>query len=202
MILKPISAKPDLKRDTVHLSFDIGPSPVEMHMRGAIAWPEGGIPGIALVAGFDIKTEHIWIFDDYLFITFEPLFIKNRNKEVGLQLFLRDIWVKYGCNTLFYAAQPEIHQLYSRQVYRDEILRPIGISFIKAPYTDDKIADDNIKARVALKTIHWSAQSDLEQQRADENSRGRHALRTLVAGFEYLPWHDWTKEEKIKEYYL
>lgn len=202
MFPQPLSATPDLKRDTVRLSFDIGPSPIDMYVRGAVAWPVGKTPGMALVAGFDIKTEHIWIFDDYVFLTYYPLFAKNKGWEVGLQLFLRDIWIQYGCNALFYASDPETHQLFSRQVYRDEILKPLNISFIKVPYTDDKIADNNIFSRTDLKTIHWSAQSDLEQQRADENSRGRHALRTLVAGFEYLPWHDWTKEEKIKEYFL
>lgn len=201
MIIKPITAVPNPKRDTVRLSFSSS-YPVEMYIRGAVAWPQGSIPGMALIAGQDIKTGHIWIFDDYMFLTFEPLFIKNMNLEVGLQLFLREIWIKYGCNKLFYYSDPETHQFYSRQVYRDELLRPLGMSFIKVPYTDDKVADDNIKSRVALKTIHWSSQSDLDDDVKNPDSRARHALRTLVAGYEFLPWRDWTKEEKIKEYYL
>ena len=202
MIPKPITAVPNLRRDTVRLSFDIGPSPVEMYIRGSVAWPEGKIPGMALVAGQDIQNRHIWVFDDYQFLTVEPLFIKNRSRDIGLSLFLRDIWMRYGCNRLFYEADTLVHQFYSRQVYRDGILRPIGTAFIKVPYKDENITDDNVKTRVELKTLHWSLQSDLDAENKNPDSPARHALRTLVAGFEYLPWRDWSKTEELKEVYI
>lgn len=201
MILQPISAKPDLKRDIVRLSFDIIP-PVEMVMRAAIAWPLEGIWGIAVVAGWGIQSHEITIFEDYPFITVEPIFIKSANKDVGLQIFLKDIWVKFCCNKIFYAADTELHQIYSRQIYRDEMLRPVRIQFIKVPYTDEKIADNLMRTRVHQETIRWPTGCNLETSVPNPESRGRHVIRTLIAGFEYLPWRDWSKPEELKEIYL
>lgn len=203
MILQPKTATPNLKKDTVRLSFDMGPSPIEMQIRGAVAWPEGGIPGICLVAGYNIKEKTVWIFADYTFMTVHPNYDYSKRCDIGLQLFLRESWIKYGCNQYYYANDhDDIHKLYSRQVYRDEILKPINIQFIRSLYTDEKTADDLIRYRVSQKTLFWNANSELNSQQKDPDSRGRLALRVLVAGFEYLPWIDYSKPQKLKEYYI
>ncbi len=75
----PLKVQADLNRKTSILYFPNGDS-AEFYMRGGICWPityecRGKMEnnGFALMAGQDIKTQNIYVFEEISFVTIENI---------------------------------------------------------------------------------------------------------------------------------
>ena len=206
MIPKPTSVTPLPKKRLVRYSFDTGPRMRDMYVRGSIAWPAGGlagaVPGYALIAGQDIKTGIVYIFDEYAAQTHEPLYNEAKHKEIGFKLFFNNAWSRFGCRTFFYQENELVHKHWAGQVYKDLLLRPFRNSFIRTPFDDVEIADNIIHERFHTDMLKASAQSDLFNHYKNVDSRQRHALRCLMVGYARHPWIDYSKDRELIEYWL
>lgn len=201
MIERPISAKLNVYRDTVTLFFEKTVSK-EFYIRGAVAWPEGTDPGMAVLGAQDIRDKTIWVFEGYDFLSITPIFQHDKKAYNGLAEFLIRCWTKYSCFTFFWRQGNDVHQRYALKCYDEPTIQPKP-EFIRVPYTEEDTAANLLKEYAARKKLKISKQSELYQNIADpEKKMGTHALRCLLAGFEFIPWVDYEKRQDMTEYIL
>lgn len=212
MIEQPVQAVPDVKHRLVKMRFEAlheevyKSNTVEMDVRGAIAWPMAGIPGIVIVGGRSIEDDRLFIFTDYEFYYVDSMFWAAKRRDVGLVMFIsQTAWPKYGCNTFYYYETPDIYAKHRADLKSEDnrrLLAPIFPAFIETVLSDEKVADDMIRERVAMGTIKWSAQSDFNKHITRDDSRGRHALRCLLSGYQQFRFKDRRKDAELIEYWV
>ena len=211
LVPKPILAKPDFARDTVLLYFDDQPAR-EFFMRGSVAWPEStkeiGFAikeGFALVAGQDVRTKEVWIFEESTFITIDHVFNRGELMRRGLVQFFLRMWERYFCRTFYYAQDALLHRRFHLQCLESQMVQPKP-EFIQVPYTGDKLGDNVLREYLARGRLKGNRETKLFEQietaNEYEEQLGPHALRCLLAGFEHIPWVDYSPQRKEIEYRL
>jgi hypothetical protein len=206
MITLPIKCKL-LPNGLVRLYFDHGPS-VDHYVRGAIAWSEKGLPGMAIVASQDPVSKKVWIYEDYEFRTIEPvdpgIYQIDPIYYDGLRIFLNRCRERYFCRYYFYRQPQEICREAISQIRKNEMIER-DISFIELLYRDTDIMDNILETYKAHMRLQFGKQSKLFQHVATkdpERFQGYHAMRCLVAGYEYYPYRDYTTPKQEIEYLL
>jgi len=199
-------AKPDFKRETVRLFFEDIPSH-DFHMRGAVTWPEGDNPGFCLIAGQEVESRVVWVFDEFQFVSIEHWFHQGELRERGLVEFLLRCWSDFFCRHFYYQQHEQINKRYLIQCLRSEMIQPKP-AFSQVPYVDEDIADNVtreyinlLKMKINKGTLLADHLNTLDMG-VEEQKVGVHALRCLLAGFEFSGWKDTYKEQELITYYL
>ena len=117
----PTDRKPGYRPDTVRLFF--GPNKdrgLHFHCRGALCWPWSGVPGIAIMAGLDIDSDNIWVFEEFKFIDMNDF--RDRKTEVVIEKggyhFILDWFLRYGCREYYLKELDDITRQYWMQIDR------------------------------------------------------------------------------------
>jgi hypothetical protein len=193
----PTSFRPDPDNPLkTRLYFD-GQQSAHFYLRGAISWPEGRREGFALMAGQELKSKKVWIFGEWEFWTvphwtLEDGTIKPKGEGFwyGLNHFMTQTFGTFGCRSWFWGGQhADLARRYVLQVYRNPMI-PIDTSLIEVPYVQ-QVGDNLIEEWLNLEKLSGDKDSLLfEHLNSPAERSGVHALRCLLAGFEYQPFRE------------
>ena len=201
-VIQPKAAQPDFRRETVKLLFEDRPSR-EFFMRGALAWPEGERDGFVIVAGLDLANQNIWIFREFPFISVEHFYSEGDIVRKGLFQFFDECRSRFYCQTYFFSQPDELHHRFTNYIYKTPTIPWPKPEFIRVRFSDQEIADNIIREALVRDTLHGNRREskvfneifgltgdDEAKKKARERSLPIHALRCLLAGYEYYPWVD------------
>ena len=203
IILKPFTSNIDPQnRLTTNLHFE-GGVVKKFYMRGAIAWPNGKKEGFALMAGEDLDTKKIIIFEQFRFWTiphwlYDDGNVREREEggyHLGLVQFISDNLSLYRCCSYFWGGQHiDVWTRHAREIYSNsQITR--GIELIEVPYVSE-LGPDLLNQKIKLRAFKGEVESLLSQSIADFGGQSKDAdydnptlaLMNLLAGFEAMPW--------------
>ena len=197
IILHPKATKYLPHKDLTTFWFDGQDIPVslELFVRGAVAWPEDGRQGFALLGGQDVKSRVVYAFEEFQFMTVDPLAGGDGTfKHPGLGQWFMDMWAKYHCYSYYWNQHPDIHRRYSQQVYDLKTVVPkpelIQVHIV------DQLGDTLIYESGLTRKFQGDTRSELKTQvsahlaapEAKKPGLGVHALRCLLAGVEHIGW--------------
>ncbi|MBU2177542.1 MAG: hypothetical protein KJ556_20820 [Gammaproteobacteria bacterium] len=189
---RPITATFDPETHLTRMIFDGLDKRVsrDFYCMGSVAWPEGMLDGFALSAGQDVKTGQIWIFEEYLFMTVQHWFNDDGSlNRFGLLKFLQDTWNYYRLRTFVWSESEDVHFRYARQVWDNPNIMPQP-EFIRTRFakdTGDNLIAEYLKTQKVMGDVNSQLFRDLKDKDGIER-RGVHALRCLLAGYEYMPY--------------
>ena len=205
IIRKPKFARIDPQnRYTTYLHFDGEGVPRPFYMRGSIAWPEGDQEGFALLAGQDINTKIICIFEEFPFWTIDHWLEENGNIRqrtdsqgdptseyfLGLFQFIQDNFSLYKAFAYFWGSQHiDIWKRYGNEVYKNPLV-PRALEMIEVPYVKE-VGDNLIAEYMNTERIKGDQRSKLYvllQDAAVNDNNSVQALRALLAGYEFQPY--------------
>jgi hypothetical protein len=225
-IKRPTGAEYNATRKTSTLFFAEG-EPRECYMRGAVCWPvlsedenkQMGIRGYAIVAGQDVHTGAVWVFEEREFVTIEHIKDDDGNRIVyhGVAPWFNTMWARYFCDDYFWHQDDILTKSYRLELSRSKWCkaRPhlIRVDWDKGGDVLHQIwrYAEIGKLKLSDDGKLWQA---LPAVKRDENDReikpGLHALKCLIAGLERYPWRkpgrtakegrltkpDWLKERE------
>lgn len=103
----------------------------QMFMRGGITFPipikarGNHILGYAIMAGVDITTGHVFIFEEREYATIEHALTPDGHIEFeGLCNFFNHCWTTYGADTFFYNQPDNTFRKYMLQIMRSDMIKP------------------------------------------------------------------------------
>jgi hypothetical protein len=206
IIRKPITSDRDKSnRYSTNLHFE-GGARAKFYMRGSIAWPEGSQEGFAMMAGQNIESGEIFIFEQFPFWTIDHWLnpdktIRKRDDgegyHLGLIQFVQDNQALYKSASYFSGGQHvDICRRFSIDLYRNNMLPREHIELISVPYVQE-VGDNLIIEKLQLRK--YKAQTDSRLANSVKqwmklraagtgDDMAVHALRILLAGYEYIPW--------------
>jgi hypothetical protein len=205
IVRRPITSHIDKHNPyTTILHFERGEN-IKFYMRGAIGWPEGTQEGFAIMAGQDIASGTIIIFEQFKFWTISHWLeqdgsLRKRDDgpgyHTGLIQFMQDCESRYKCCSYFYGGQHiDVIKRHGREVY-DHKMVPSRIELIEVPYVSE-VGNDLIRSGIKLKKFRGQHDSPLAksveqwvglQAAGTGDNNAIHALRCLLAGYEFQPW--------------
>jgi len=204
-IKQPITSNKDPNdHRATWLHFE-GGGKLKFYMRGSIAWPEGSQEGFATMAGIELLSGKIIVFDQFRFWTIEHMLnpdgtIKKREDGDGWQLgliqFILDCVKKYSCCTFFHGGQQiDVARRHLIMVYKNAML-PRYAQFVEVPYVSE-VGDDLIREKTKLRQYVVQERTPLAesikqwinmQASGTGDSNAVHALRCLLAGLSFQPY--------------
>jgi hypothetical protein len=173
-------------------------------MRGAIGWPEGEREGFIMMAGQDVSTGIIYIFEQAWFWTIDHWLEPDgtiRQREgggwhMGAVQFIKDWESLYKCASYFFGGQHvDVIRRHTTELYRNQMI-PKNIELIEVPYVSE-VGDDLIMEKGKTRKfiagngtpIHKSVEQWFALKTAGTGDNNAvHALRALLAGFEHQPY--------------
>ena len=216
IIIKPTTHEldPNKIKDpyTTRLFFK-DPPHADFYLKGAIAWAstvindktEKSYPGFALMAGMLLdRNKEIRIFEEQEFTTIDNRLQSDGNIMMwpedgrpwyGLAEFANKCYKKYGCRTYFYdKCQGDVYQLYMTQmqesIKENRLQQPIDpMELLHVNETGDLLIEKYI-AEDRLKIDSNSKLNNMMRSVDKHENNGVHAIKCLLAGYEYIPWID------------
>lgn len=204
----PIDRKPGYFDNTVRLFF--GPDNARVmhfHCRGAVVLPQSGVEGAALMAGLDIESEHIWIFEETVFrdfrdssdtVNIEGISLPNAD---GGYRFVKDWFDRYGCATYYLQEHDHIIKNSFNQIFwlEDKGLLPKQLFDIaRVRLNEEKLRREHILYYLSTGRL-WGSKDqhpfifehlDLMSKVPDtEELVGVKLISCLLASFEQQPFH-------------
>lgn len=173
-------------------------------MRGAIGFPEGDKQGFALMAGQELTTRKIYIFEQEWFWTIDHWLnpdgtIKQTDDggyHLGLVQYIKDWEALYKCASYFHGGQHvDVVRRHSLDIYRN-IMIPKSIELIEVPYVkevgDDLIREKGQTQRFVFQNgspMHESINQWIQLQTVGTGDNNAiQAMRALLAGYEAMPF--------------
>lgn len=200
---KPQKAFFNQNRETSTLKFKHERNALdgEYFMRGGVCWPEGMAQGFAIVAGKNINTKSVYIFEQSNFLSIDNIVGPGQIIEYqGSCTFFNNGWSRYFCRKYFYKQDKQTHRRFYLDVIRSSMVQPKP-GFIEAPYTNEEDADHLIFTCLSMGKLVLDKESDLSNQlgvfRNDNKTKlpAVRALRALLVGFERFPFRAYDVEE-------
>ena len=201
-MIKPVNRHYDTHRRTSILYFD-DREPMDCYMRGGICWPvryeiNGQIEtdGYALMAGQEITTGDIYVFEQIKWVTVDNIIGGNNVLQYpGLSHWFNRVWNVYYGQSYYYEQGYELSRRFRIQVSRSTMIEPKP-RFIELPPFDISEMINciwrTLKAKAPM--IYREKDTDLETQ-LDAVQGGVkdvlpavYALGCCVMGFELYPW--------------
>lgn len=166
-IERPAICNFDSTDKTSMLSFSDGTGG-RFYMRGGICWPvydpaQGSIDGFALMAGEDVRTGEIYVFEQVSFVTINHVLGKDGAVEyLGLSAFFNRCWSDYFGRSFFVPSTgtDDINRRYQLQIYRSNMIEPKP-SFVEVPVFDGAQGAQLIFEKVAAKKLKHKANDKL-----------------------------------------
>ncbi len=182
----------NLDKETSTLYFE-DREPGEFYMRGAIFWPEAG-SGFAIMAGLEIDTGKVHIFEQRSFLTVENILKPDRTIEYeGVAAWFNRCWSRYFADSYFWNQDVQLEKRFRLQVIRSQMIEPKP-HFIEAPFGDENEArhlsfEYGRTGRLLIEKDSELAQQ-LELSEHDEKTQypAVRALGRLLIGLERYPF--------------
>jgi len=121
---RPKKAVYDRNRETSTLFFRDHDDSAEFFLRGGAYWPSADSNGFIVLAGQEVLTNKIWIFEEAEFQTVEDMIKEEKIQFHGVSHFFNKAWAKYFCDLFFYAQSEPTHKRFSLQIYRSQTIKP------------------------------------------------------------------------------
>lgn len=218
MISKPVKAF-NAKNGAVGYKFDIkdfpnGESDGQYYVRGAVCWPILDVvtsrsQGWALLAGQNIKTKNIVVFESTPFSHISNMIEDDKLISMGLVDWFRSVWQKYYCDSFFWSGQFATHQQYLLEVIRCVDINPQP-HFIEVHITDE---DDAVNLMYHMRTKdaliietdpdRKDGKTLINQLLLWEQTERKHefpavkALLSLTSGYARYPFRPSIDEEEV-----
>lgn len=199
---RPINREANLERGTVILYFK-DDDPREFYMRGAVCWPisfirNGAVDvnGFILMAGMDVQTGVVQVFEQRDFVVVESIIGKDYKVEFeGVSRWFNGIWSRYFARDYYWHHEVEQARKYRLEVIRSMVIDPKP-QFIEVPWTDSTDADHLIWMLVKTGKLKFESGSqvhrelEIAKEAEKETIPAMHALRCLVMGLGRYPWKE------------
>jgi len=192
----PVQATVDIERGLglSRLWFDdasIAPGG-DYRMVGGICWPllVGDVfRGCAVLAGMDIKTEIIYLFEQREFSCIEHVIVDGAIVSHGLAPWFVENWARYYAHRYYWFQCDEYNQTFRLRVSRCEIIQPKP-ALIETHWSDDThaqlIISDALERRKLRIRSGSPVESELNQQQADPKMGPFPALHALACALTSL----------------
>jgi len=162
----------------------------EFDMRGGVCWPitfrkDGYVDsqGFIIVAGQNLKTKVVTIFEQQEFMVVEP--IRNDTQEIaypGISNFINHAFSNYYCSKFYWHQNFELSKKWRLDVLRSKMIAPKP-SLVEVPWGDDADAEHLIWAQVKQRLLRHDKEAELYQQlqaiKRDEKNQIMPAVRAL-----------------------
>jgi len=183
-------------------------------MLGSIAWPEGKLPGFAILSGQNLTDpDHkIWIFEEQEFLTVDNWLQSDGNLRenkvngkiighwYGLSHFLVNMYAQYGAVSYCYGGQhPDVNHRHIVNFYKSKVI-PKSVQLIEVPFvkeTGASVVSEYIKLDMAVADRNTKLFQLMSTPDTDENN-GKQAIKALFCGYEHVPWIDIRREVQPK----
>lgn len=198
-MIRPTKAYPNLDKGTSTLVF--GDQYREFYVLGGICWPTQfklldkppDIMGYAIVAGKDLETEAVHVFEQREFVTIEHIFnSKQMVQYEGLAPWFNTMWSRYYCNKYYFNQPDELSRKHHLDIIRSQTItcRP---QIIDIPMPDGKDALHAIWRHVKLGKLTAEKDTPLAEHmgfaKYDEKATPPvHALACLLVGLDRHPY--------------
>ena len=212
-MIKPIHKHYDTHRRTTILYFDHEPDrPIEFYMRGGICWPiryenpTGQIDnsGYVLMAGQDVKTGRVMIFEETQWVTIDNILGDNHViRYPGLSHWFNKVWEGYFAQSFYWQQEDELARRFRLQILRSKMIHPKP-RFVEVPYSDTSDMISCIWTMLKANKLNRASGTVLQQQLEMVKEGDKqvlpavHALGCCLLGFERFPWRE-PKEPEIRE---
>lgn len=191
--------------DSVQLYFD--PIGHELqgryYMRGGICFPSlietvGGaeIRGFALMAGQNVRTGQVWIFEQTQFICVRDAYDRNdKLLHEGITSWFNSVWNSYLARKYYWHQDSNTKKKYLLQLLKAPMLNPKP-QLIEAFWNDEDQAEHSMMELAATNRLKYAPDSPLDKaEKAHRMNRKIfcpevHALLCALWGFERHPWRN------------
>ena len=208
---KPIHRHFDNHRKTTMLYFDDEDHPRECYMRGGICFPiqykvqdEIEINGFAVMAGQDVVTKQIYIFEQTQWVTIDDILSPNRGiRYDGLSHWLNRIWSKYFAQTFYFIQPDEVYRRFSLQILRSPMISPKP-RIVEIYGDEPRNLIPVIWRLIKTGSLEIERESILAEQLSQSFTDDKkllpavHALGCCLMGIERYPWRK-PYEQPIRE---
>lgn len=199
----PTDRKPGYFPDTVQLFFGEDKNRgLHFHIRGTICWPWSGVPGLAIVAGLDIESDNIWLFEEFQFNDMDDFREAKTNViiEKGGYHFINNWFQRYGCREYYLKELDDITRQYWMQIDRlvEKRLLPYNpLDIMRVRLDNEKLRREHIRHYLHTRRLWGNKQQhpiifdalDLMSKVDDtEELVGVKAITCLLASFEQQPF--------------
>lgn len=202
MIQRPLNAYYDKTNRISKLKFPDGENG-EYLMRGGICWPvydptQGSIEGFALLAGQNIRSKIITVFEQTNFVSVDHVLGKDGFVEyTGLCSFFNMCWTSYFANSYFIACQQgvDLNHRYRLQVLRSNMTEPKP-ALIEVNIFSASQASQLIFEKIAQKTLRHKSEDRLHVALttfsidSERMTPAIQALATCLFGIEQMPYRE------------
>jgi hypothetical protein len=215
IVRRPIACNPERNLGFTVLYFRDrdGPAGLPYYMMGSVCWPEprptGITEGYSLMAGQDVQTGLIVVFEEFSFATVNHWLNDTGGLvRLGLEQFLVDNWHTYRCGSYVIAQDEVTHKRHARQVWESKTISPVP-DFIRVPMSEPvmtgilhsaldvgKFVGDT-RSRLRQETEIYLNQPDL-----DTEPPSVRALKYLLAGYEHMPYTPVNERRPGKEVFV
>lgn len=205
---RPINCLAELEHKTSILYFP-DDTAGEYYMRGALCFPilvpkpgarpdesHMDIEGFALVAGQNVKTKVVHIFEQTTFNIIDPIVEGNIIRFPGLARWFNQNWTSYYARKYFWRQDYETAKKYRLDIHRSKHIEPKPTLIEVVTYDNDDMSHliwQYVKlGRLVFEKyspIH-SALKTLQQGDTKHTIPAIYALQVLLCGLDRNPYHE------------
>ena len=205
MSLTPKLCKMNPDRKTSSLIFDKQYENMngEYYLRGGTCWPipirigaDHGASGFILMAGRNVVTNKIFVFEQKLFLTVDHILDSTGGIEIeGLSHWFNTLWANYFASSFYYHQDESTHKTFLLQVLRSKMIMPKP-SFVETAWQGDANMDALIWRLGNTGMLKFEKDSELHdalhlfeiQSNHKDTIPAIHALKCALVGLERYPW--------------
>ena len=160
---KPRNATFDRNRETSTLFFRDYDDSSEFYLRGGVYWPSAESNGFVLLAGREVQTNMLWVFEEIEFQTIDDVIQDGQIRFPGVSHFFNKAWAKYYAKLYFWDQPQDLHKRFSLQVYRSNSIEPKP-GFIEISLTDKDEAQHIVFEHIRTGRLVLDKESELARQ--------------------------------------
>ena len=200
----PFDARFNAKRGTSTLYFRVPEldgvpetiSTQEYDMRGSIVFPtaksDNGsmkIEGYALLAGFNVTTRVIRVFEIQSYKSITPLYDRQSGipTDRGMVWWFHQAWTKYYASRFYWQDAGLTSRQYKLEVYRNPAIKP-SPALIEIKWANLGAIEQVMWRRAAESTLRFPQALKNDIVAGGDESVAKEALLLVLAGFEKSPW--------------
>ncbi len=199
---RPRKAVFDRNRETSILFFRDHDDSAEFYLRGGVYWPTAESNGFVVLAGQEVKTNKIFVFDEAEFQTVDDIIQDGQIRFHGVSHFFNKAWSKYFCRLFFWAQSDATHKRFSLQVFRGQTIKP-SPGFLEVSLADKDEARHIVFEHIRTGRLVLDKDSELARQLEAARLDGDalfpavEALGRALAGLAKFPFARHNVEEDI-----
>ncbi len=208
-MINPVNRHFNFEDDTSTLYFE-DREPGDFFIRGGICWPEmveihGDVEvvGYAVICGKEIKTDTVYVFDQFQFLTIENIIDKATGvmQYPGIAQWLCKNWANYFAQQYFWCQPEELARAYRLEIIRSKMIKPQPF-FKEVPWSDDNQATIELTRVMTMGKLKMDPKSKLFEQIAqvkkadDKLLPAVHALKCALIGYQRYPYYKKAASER------